>query len=421
MSDETEKNTDPGYDANTDIDYTVPNPNNADAVPSVAGLFDGRTSTTNPTQDVSGTDELSTWTDRIRLTVGLGIAAQRMTNPLMGFNHMMANNPIPVNKEYGGLTFFTRPDFNLSYANIANSRRMSNMAMQPRSSLDYSLLAALDPDFELGFSDSATTSAGYRKNRLGTPFLPDLPFDNLQAFIPLLSTQLISLSGMPDESIDNWMSEEGIKREQWGMVDSTHEVNNAYTMSASLTNPYGNAIMRLATIWIEYMSGIKEGRFMPKIRNSIQRRIDYQSRIYGMRYDALGNIVRFWTACVAWPMNNNAGQMAQVDNSKPQMNDDSNISLQWQCIGARYDDPLYMDMFNATVSYFNPDMSPTAGSILTGNFIPQGESALVQVIPQLMPLFNYYGYPHLDPVRRKLTWWVYQSDYQRILTKAGLL
>ncbi|ANZ49703.1 putative virion structural protein [Erwinia phage Machina] len=422
MSDETEKkNTDPGYDPNTDIDYTVPNPNNSDAVPSLAGYIDGRSSSAAPTQKKSFDDELSVWADRIRLSVGLGIAAQRMTNPLMGFNHMMANNPVPVNREYGGMTFFTRPDFNLSYDNISNSRRMSNMAMQPKSSLDYSILAALDPDFELGFSDSPLTARGLRKNRLGTPFLPDIPFDNLQAFIPLLSTQLISLSGMPDESVDNWMSDEGLLREQWGMVDSTNLVNYGYTMSSTLTNPYGNAIMRMASVWLEYMSGVRRGQFMPKIRNSIQRRIDYQTRMYGMKYDPMGNITRFWTACVAWPMNNNAGQQAQVDNSKPMSNDDTNITLQWQCIGARYDDPLYMEMFNATVSYFNPDMSPTPESLQTGNFVPTARDQLVQVIPQFLPLFNYYGYPHIDPVRRKLTWWVYQSDYQRILKRAGLI
>lgn len=421
MSDETDKKLDPNYDPNTDVDYTLDDPNNADAVPSIAGYYQNRTSDTNPTQKQSFDDELSVWADRIRLTVGLGIAAQRITNPLMGFNHMMANNPIPVNREYGGMTFVTRPDFNLSYDNITNSRRLSNMAMQPRSSLDYSILAALDPDFELGFADSPLTSNKLRKNRLGVPFLPEIPFDNLQAFIPLLSTQLISLSGMPDESVDNWMSDEGLMREQWGMVDSTNEVNYGYTLSSTLTNPYGNAIMRLASVWLEYASGVKKGHFQPKIRNSIQRRIDYQSRIYGMKYDPLGNITRFWTACVAWPTNNNAGQMAQVDNSKPQTNDDTTISLNWQCIGARYDDPLYMEMFNATVSYFNPDMSPSEESLQTGNFTPVADQQLVQVAPQLLPLFNYYGYPHIDPIRRKLSWWVYQADYQRILKKAGLI
>ena len=399
MSNETVN--DPGYDPNTPEDTGYSNPNSQEAVPSVAGYFDPRRSTIVPVTQYNYNDELTAWTDRIRLTVGMGLQEQRLTNPLMGFNHMMASNPVPVNREYGGITFFTRPDFNLSYDNIANSRRFSNMANQPIGSLDYSILAALDPDFELGFSDSPRTANGRRKNRLGTPFLPSIPFDNLQAFIPLLSTQLMSLSGMPDESVDNWMSPEGIMREQYGMVDSTNEVNNAYTSSSSFNNPAGNPVMRMATIWLEYMAGVKMGKFKPKIRNSIQRRVDSQSRVYGIRYDALGNITRFWCMCVAWPMNNNAGQMSQVDNSKPQLNDDTTISLQWQCIGARYDDPLYMEMFNQTVSIFNPDM--TADPRQTA-FSPLGGDSLVPIPTELLPLFNYYGYPHIDSVARKLTW-----------------
>ncbi|AFQ96778.1 phage virion structural protein [Erwinia phage phiEaH2] len=419
MSNETDKNN-PGYDPNTDLTDTELNPNNQDAVPSVAGYFNGRLNNNNPTTAYDKNSELSGWNDRIRLTVGLGLAAQRMTNPYMGFNHMMASNPTPINREYGGLTFITRPDFNLCFDNIANSRKMSNMASQPRSSLDYSILAALDPDFELGFSDPPMVK-GRRVNRLGTPFLSEIMFDNLQAFIPLLSTQLLSLSGMPDQSVDNWMSNEGIMREQWGMVDSTHEVNNQYSMSMTLNNPYGNPVMRMMGIWLEYMSGIKMGKFKPKMRNSIQRRIDYQSRAYGLRYDALGNITRFWTACVGWPMNDNAGQMANVDNSKPQMQDDTTINLNWQFIGARFDDPLYMEMFNAVVGMFNPDMLPVPGSVASGNFQPIGSDQLVPIAPQLLPLFNYYGYPHIDTLRRKLTWYVYQNDYQHILKKAGLL
>ncbi|AWN08941.1 virion structural protein [Salmonella phage SPAsTU] len=419
MSNETDKN-DPGYDPNTDYDNSYQNPNNIDAVPSVADYYDRRLSDAKPTTAYNANDELTGWNDRIRLTLGLGLAAQRVTNPYMGFNHMMASNPTPVNREYGGITLVTRPDFNLCFDNIANSRKMSNMASQPKSSLDYSILAALDPDFELGFSDSPMYK-GRRRNRLGTPFLKDIMFDNLQAFIPLLSTQMMSLSGMPDQSVDNWMSNEGLMREQWGMVDSTHEINNQYSMSMSLNNPYGNPIMRMMGVWLEYMSGVKMGKFKPKMRNSIQRRIDYQSRMYGFKYDALGNITRFWTACVAWPMNDNAGQMANVDNSKPQMSDDTTINLNWQCIGARFDDPLYMEMFNLTVAMFNPDMAPQPGTVSSGNFVPVAADQLVPIPPQLLPLFNYYGYPHIDSLRRKLTWYVYQADYQHILKRAGLL
>lgn len=421
MKDETELNSDPGYDPNTDVNFEFENPNDATDVPTLTDWVGRRESKSNPVPENSFNDSKSVWNDRIRLTLSLGLKEQSLTNPLMGFNHMMANNPIPVNREFGALTFFTRPDFNLCYDNLTASRRFSNMAMQPKSSLDYSILAALDPDFELGFDDSPILGNGRRKNRLGEPFNSDIPFDNLQAFIPLLSTQLMSLSGLPDENIDFWFSEEGLMREQWGMADSTHLVNNNYGVSSTFTNPYGNMIMKTMSVWLEYMSGIKSGIFKPKIRNSMQRRIDYQSRIYGIKYDALGNLIRFWTACIVMPTNNNAGTMAQVDNSRPFTTEDSNVSIQWQAIGCRYDDPTYMDAFNKVVGMFNPDMLPHPSSFERGEFIPYGRERLVRLIPEFLPLFNYYGFPHIDSIRRKVTWWVYQSDYQRILKKAGLI
>lgn len=399
------------------------NPNNTDAVPDI-----GRYMETRPFNNkVIATEydfntELRAWNDRLSLITGQGLPQQRLSNALMGYNHRMANTPVPLHREYGGVTFITRPDFNLSEENISNSRRLSDMASQPRSSLDYSILAALDPDFELGFPDSSRTKNGQQKSRFGTPFLPDIPFDNLQAFIPLLSTQLMSLSGPPDNSVESWMSPEGLMREQWGVPDSIDEVNYGYSSSLSFNNTIGDPIMKLATVWLELMAGTKIGKFKPKIRNSIQRRVDFQSRAYTLRYDALGNILRFNVICVMWPTNNNAGAMANVDNTKPLQDIDSTITLSWQCIGARYADPAYMDSFNQSVQLCNPDMMPDPRydpSDPKNEFTPIGLGNLRKLLPQELPYFNYYGYPHIDSWRRKLSWWVYQSDWDHVMKKMG--
>ncbi|EBS0563365.1 hypothetical protein DTU56_09560 [Salmonella enterica subsp. enterica serovar Muenchen] len=380
-------------------------------IPSLASYLESRTSTTNPVTPYNLNDELTTWKNRIGLSKGMGLAAQRLTNPLMGFNHRMANNPVPVNREYGGVSFIVRPDLNLDYNNISQSRRFANMCAQDTASLDYSILAALDPLFPFGFAASDEPA-------LGKPFRPEVPFDNLQAFIPLLSSSLVSFSGPPDNSVDSWLSNEGIEREQWGIVDSTWEVNYAYSGSTTFNNMVGNPIMKMMTVWLEYMAGVRKGKFKPRIINSIQRRIDYQSRIYTINYDSLGNIQRFTCGCIMWPTNNNAGAMASVDNTKPQLNDDVTITIQWQMIGARYDDPLYMDMFNRTVAIFNPDMIPDPNY---DEFMPIGASFLRKLEVHELPLFNYYGYPHIDTIRRQLSWWVYQTDYEYVLKQAGLL
>lgn len=414
MSDNTNEPKGAGTDY---FDNGYANPNSQEAVPDLGTYVERRPFSSKViATDYDFNSELRAWNDRLSLISGQGLPQQRLSNMLMGFNHRMASTPIPLHREYGGVTFITRPDLNLSAENIANSRRLSDMASQPRSSLDYSILAALDPDFELGFSDSPTMRNGRRKNRLGTPFLPDIPFDNLQAFIPLLSSQLMSLSGPPDNSIESWMSPEGLMREQWGMIDSTDEINYGYTTSTTLNNPIGDPCMKLATVWLEYMGGTKIGKFRPKIRNSIQRRQDYMSRGYTIRYDALGNILRFNVICVMWPTNNNAGAMANVDNTKPLQDVDSTVTLQWQCIGARYWDPAYMDSFNNAVALANPDMIPDPRY---DTFVPMGAGNLRQLLPEEISFFNWYGYPHIDSWRRKLTWWVYQIDYDYVMKKGG--
>ena len=411
-------NTDDVQGAGTKyFDEGYGNPNQQDAVPDLANYVDSKPYNANViATDFDYNSELRAWNDRLSLMTAQGLPQQRLSNMLMGFNHRMANTPVATHREYGGVTFITRPDFNLSVENISNSRRFSDMASQPRSSLDYSILAALDPDFELGFPDSPRHESGRQKVRFGTPFLPDIPFDNLQAFIPLLSTQLLSLSGPPDNSIENWMAPEGLMREQWGMPDSTDEINYGYTTSTTFNNPIGDPVMKMASVWLEYMGGLKIGKFRPKIRNSIQRRMDFQSRGYTIRFDALGNILRFNVINVMWPTNNNAGAMANVDNTKPMQDVDPAVTIQWQCIGARYWDPAYMDAFNAAVAMANPDMRADPRY---DTYVPLGAGNLRRLKTEEIQFFNYYGYPHIDSWSRKLTWWVYQVDWDYVMKKMG--
>lgn len=366
--------------------------------------------TNEPTEAYNPNDELNIWKNRIGLSRGRGLAHQKLTNTLMGFNHRIVNNPVPTNREVMGMVFFTRPDLNLDEMNVANSRRLSDMAMQPKDSLDYSILAALDPQCPY-------TAADFNKPALGMPCDPKVLFDNKQAFIPLLSTMLQSFSGLPDNTVDSWMSDEGLMREQWGMVDSTYQVNYAYSASSTFNNMVGDPVMRMIAVWLEYMAGVKSGRFKPKIINSIQRRIDYQSRAYMIKYDPLGNkILRFSTACVLWPQNDNAGAMAVHDGTKNIVADDITLSIQWQCIGARYNDPLYMEMFNETVAYFNPGMIPRPGE---EEFVPLS-SDLRKLESHELPTFNYYGYPYIDSINRTISWYVTNEQYDFIMSQAGI-
>lgn len=357
-------------------------------------------------------NDLNVWKNRIGLQSGRGLAHQHLTNTLMGFNHRIVNNPVPINRDIQGLSFFVRPDLNLSEANVANSRRFSDMASQPHNSVDRAIMAMLDPLCPY-------TAKDFNYPMLGVGCHPEVPFDNKQAFIPMLSTLLQNFSGLPDNTVDSWMSDEGLMREQWGMVDSTWQVNYGYTASSTFSNMVGDPVMKLISMWLEYAAGIKAGRFMPRIENSIQRRIDYQSRWYNIKFDPLGGkILRFNVACVMWPQNDNAGAMAGHDATKNMTGEDQQLNIQWQCIGARYNDPYYMEAFNATVAMFNSDMIPDPKYM--DKFVPLGGDKLVKISTNELKTFNYYGYPHIDSLERTLSWYVERSVYDAVRKEAGL-
>lgn len=361
------------------------------------------------------------WKNRIGLSLGKGLPNELLTNALSGFNHRIVTQSLPQHRELQGYVFITRPDINLSEDNIANSRFFSWLASKPVDSVEFSILAALDPECPL-------TNPHKRR---GMPTDARIPFDNLQAFTPILTTQLRSLSGFPDQTLDVWMSPEGAFREQYGMVDSVYEVNNAFTLNATFNNCIGDPVMLYVRGIMEYSSGVRRGLFKPKTYNQVSRRIDYQSRIYVFKFDPTGRRVINWgAAMVAWPMNDNEGSLLNYQADRSIVDDTREVNIQFQCIGARYRDPLLFETFNETVAMFNPDLIPDYGAPLPSNgsedslqynsYSPIGGDGLVEISEELLPIFNWYGYPIVDPDTNAFRWFVSIEQYNRILREGGV-
>lgn len=361
------------------------------------------------------------WKNRIGLSLGKGLPNELLTNALSGFNHRIVTQSLPQHRELQGFVFITRPDINLTEENIANSRFFSWLASKPVESVEFSILAALDPECPL------TNKHGRR----GMPTDARIPFDNLQAFTPILTTQLRSLSGFPDQTLDVWMSQEGAFREQYGMVDSVYEVNNAFTLNATFNNCIGDPVMLYVRGIMEYASGVRRGLFKPKIYNQVSRRIDYQSRIYVFKFDPTGRRVVNWgAAMVAWPMNDNEGSLLNFQADRTIVDDTREVNIQFQCIGARYRDPLLFETFNETVAMFNPDLIPDYGAPLPtdsgegalqyNSYSPIGGDSLVEISEELLPIFNWYGYPIVDPDTNAFRWFVTIEQYNRILREGGV-
>lgn len=345
---------------------------------------------------------------RVDLATGRGDAQTVFADTFMGYNHRIAPSLIPKNREHGGYTFFTRPDLLLNARNLEAAPRLKAMSEAGRSSAELAILGTLDPMCEF----CTTTPA----NGLGMDFHPEIPFDNRQAFIPVLTNRLLSLQGFPDNTLDVYTSEEGLKREQWSSVDSHYAANYTFSLNATFANMDGDVTTQFFTTWLEAMSAYYSGDMVPRFRNMIQREKNYETRIYRLLMDpTLTYVTKIGAANACIPLNDNLGAVMNYDSMQSIVDSNDQINIQFHCQGAIYLDPRLITDFNKTVMLFNPDMVEAENNI--GAFTPRGN--LRRLKKSEVQYFNWYGYPHIDLQTRELSWFVYEDMYQKRMAEVN--
>ncbi len=324
---------------------------------------------------------------------GLGNLSESMANTLIGINHRGFGNPVPYNQDNQGLTFFTRPRLNLSYNNLSADRRLSILgAGQGLSRGHYpaAIRQWLDPDLCRSLFQSGT--------RLGLvdPYTP---------FIPLLTNNLVSLSGWPDPIVEYYDSDEGMAKETWGMADGIDNLYHAYDLNATFRNIVGDPISLMFQVWYIYMTLVYQGRMLPYPDSEMLREIDYQTRIYRLILDPTRTYVQKIAACgAAFPTSSALGQAFDFSMDTPfEQSRASQISIPFRCYGATYQDPILIREFNDLHEFiFCPQMQD------------DNRPRYMTKIPRNnLIAYNYGGYPRIDPETNELEWWDFNESYQQ--------
>lgn len=338
---------------------------------------------------------------------GRGSSRSSLSNLFTGFNHRMAPLYAPKNTDSVGYTFFTRPDLNFNKQNLNNSRKLIEVLRAGRSSQSAAIIGMLDPENEIMALDPAHC-------KLGSPFHSKVQFDNRMAFIPLLSNLLVSLTGFPDSTLDVWTSDEGLVREQVSYVDSILEINNRYALSASFRNIEGDPITTFLNFYLDYISGVRRGWYQPRTANILQRRVDYQMRVYRFIMDPTRRYIRkYGIANAVFPVNDTMGAVMNINGNSPLVSDNDQINVQFEAIGAYYNDPIILQEFNDTVAMFNTDMLPLYDS--GTSFVPRGKDSMMLIDRSEIALFNYRGFPHIDTNSYEISWYVYTDEYKEVM------
>lgn len=354
------------------------------------------------------------------LTQPLGNIKKAGTNTLYGINHRGLKPAVPENRDVYGITFFTRPQLNLTSMNLRRNRKFYPLLSTDSKSIHRYVRCMLDPRLGQTLNwdwahvdkhaadkitgdpeiDKKVLTAYSKQNIIRSDLVdPDL------AFIPVLTNNLLSLSGWPDIAMSSYTSEQGHKREQWIMMDSAYEYLEAFNLTAVFRNTRDEPILMLFQTWLLYMAQVFEGMIMPYLDMLANNEMDYNTRIYRFVLDESKRFVKKTAACgAAFPTSVPTGKMFDYSDEEVYNRSSKEVDITFQCVGADYNDFITIHEFNWTSAMFHAGMR----RICRGK--DPRDSGMVKIPRGLLPMLNNRGYPYIDPYTLELQWYINEDS-----------
>lgn len=321
----------------------------------------------------------------------IGSIERAIGENLYGINHQQIPSAVPSNKDLYGLTFFVRPQLNLQDDNIQNERLFYPLLSSNQTSMQRFVRCMLDPRLIYG----------YGKGKVVVPGIPCPLIDNQQAFITVLTNDLQSISGWPDLALPTFKSDRGLYNEVYMQADGIVKNYDNYSITASFRNTRGDPILYMFYIWLHYQALVFEGTLVPYPDIIIENELDYNTRIYRLVLDPSRTYVKKIAACgVAQPVSAPTASFFDFNADRPYNDQNKDISIQFECLGAIYQDDILIDEFNRTVQCFNPSMRDDVRQL-----------AMVKIPKSIRHLFKNRGYARINPEDYELEWWIDIEQY----------
>lgn len=327
-----------------------------------------------------------------------GLGELSIANSLMmrGFNHRGLGNPVTTNLDNNGMIFLTRPNLNFSEANLITKRVLSVLSTSEEYSIQRMVRAYLDPRGN-GCSDIPPGAKRHSTVPISTPLV-----DRQCPFIPLLTNNLISLSGWKDIDMDSYTSPEGKARQTFSQIDSIGEILDSYTLTANFRNVPGDPITLMFLAWLLYSGWVYRGDLMPYPESMIENERDYETRIYRLVLDPSRRYVQKIACCgAAYPTAISIGASMNFNAEKPYMDDTAQITVPFRATGALYNDPIIIYWFNKLTYRWCPALKDS----VAGN-----SQAYIKVEYEQVASYNYRGLPHINETTLELEWWVASAE-----------
>ncbi len=352
--------------------------------------------------------------DELFENMPLGSVSKAIGNNLYGINFRQTGNAVPMAKDMYGFTFFTRPQLNLTQTNITNYRNFYNLLTQNKASYQFYTRLMLDP--RLG-SKAGITSP------LVDPFNP---------FIPILTNNIVSLSGWPDITLPTYTSEAGLYGEEHSIVDGAVNHFESYDLDVTFRNTKGNPLLYLFYIWETYATLVYEGILNPYLDMIVENEIDYNTRIYRIVLDQQKRYVtNIGCTGASFPISNPVGATFDYNIDKPYNTANKEINIRFKCNGFLAFSDIIKLNFNKVLGIFNGSMRSLLASDIEGgdarddDTIVYRHNGYVKIPYSLSAAMdssvfanNYFGvnyrvYPYINLLTNELEWWVNEKVFNK--------
>lgn len=350
--------------------------------------------------------------DQFLTNLPSGSLSRAIGDNLYGINARFKNSPLPLSKDNYGYTFFTRPMLNLTDMNVSNARRFFSLLTANTWSYQRYTRMMLDP--RLAYS-------GFR-----SPFV-----DPHNAFIPLLSNSLVSLSGWPDLTIATHTTQAGLYSEQHVHTDGVPNEYEAFDLSATFRNTRGSPVLYLLLIWVYYQTYVYQGLMNPHMDLLVENEMDYTTRIYRLVTDQDNRYVTNIAATGAsFPISVPVGTIFDLNVDKPYLDSITDLNYIFKSVGFMFNEDIIKLEFNQTQALFNNEIAKILAHDMTSNKIDdvrrESQTKLYKLdngnltkVPHylssvtnqsltnnLYQKLNYNMYPYINLETNELEWWV---------------
>ena len=336
--------------------------------------------------------------DLVTRSIGHGSFGAGTFNVINGINLMPGKPTLPPVSDRQPMVFWTKPDCNLSHDNVKNSRRLAWLEDSEDNSMANAIRCTLSPP-------GRTPPPGPNEKNVRSNLI-----DDKLVFIPLLTNTCLTLSGWPEIVANSYTTEVGIGGEQMVMLDGRPDFLGQFDLSASFQNFEGDPLLPLIAAWVEYGQQVSQGTVDPYVENVIERRIDYNSRIFSIVLDATGKYVQHIVSTICIPTNVPYGTIFDF-SSGDIFNDAGNtINLVFKCVGAPYDDPILAGEFNKTVAMLMPEIETKSGLVKVDGALKSTDQTETWLAK---PMLNYKAYPYINLDTLEFEWWTTQAELDK--------